>query len=118
MLVMQDGSTIELTPEASRRVVVALSDDPLLSPNEAAELLGVSRPMVVRWLREGVLPDHPVGSHHKLPLDAVLEFKAARSKAGTDAVRLAAAADSDPAAARRVALARAAALAQIAARDA
>jgi excisionase family DNA binding protein len=45
-----------------------------LSPEEAARQLGVSRPTVVRWIREGLLPDEPVGAHHRIPADAVDEL--------------------------------------------
>jgi excisionase family DNA binding protein len=46
----------------------------LVSPGQAAALLGVSRPTVVRWAAEGLLTDHQVGSHHRFDRDEVLSL--------------------------------------------
>lgn len=98
---------------------LVLADDEMLSPNEAAVLLGVSRPMVSRsrWLSEGQLPDVPVGSHHQIPRDAVLAFKQLRVEAARAEVAAVRGASTDPALARRTAAARAAAVLHVAERD-
>jgi excisionase family DNA binding protein len=46
-----------------------------VTPTRAAELLGVSRPHVRRLMDRGELPFRMVGSHHRLPLDAVEAFR-------------------------------------------
>ncbi|MFJ6553063.1 helix-turn-helix domain-containing protein [Streptomyces luteogriseus] len=50
-----------------------------LSTQEAANILGVSRMTVVRWLEEGRLSYERPGQHRKLRLRDVLEFKAGRT---------------------------------------
>lgn len=117
-LTMDNGATRLLTPEQVELVELALSDSDVFTPREAAQLLGVSRPMVSRWLRDGVLPDTPVGTHHKIPRNAVLALKAQRMARSAEASQLLDAAKTDSAAARQTAVSRAAALAQVAERDA
>lgn len=50
-----------------------------LSTQEAADLLNVSRPFLARLLRGNELPSHMVGSHRRVRLEDVLEFRARRS---------------------------------------
>ncbi|MCL2424543.1 MAG: helix-turn-helix domain-containing protein [Micrococcales bacterium] len=116
-VVFSDGSRADLTSEQAAMVMSVLSTPDLLSPNQAAELLGVSRPMVMRWIAEGVLPDVPTGTHHKVPRAQVLALRERRAEAGRSAVRTLREAAADPAAARTVALARAAAALKVTARD-
>jgi excisionase family DNA binding protein len=49
-----------------------------VTTQEAADLLGVSRPTVVRLLEAGVLPYEQPGSHRRLLLRDVLAFQASR----------------------------------------
>lgn len=49
-----------------------------LTTTVAAAELGVSRPTLMRMIREGKIPAHKVGSHHRLKLRDVLEFRRAR----------------------------------------
>lgn len=53
----------------------------MLSPEEAAAILGVSRPTVVRWAAAGELTDHPVGSHHRYPRSEVEQLRETRAAA-------------------------------------
>ena len=46
-----------------------------VSPEDAAVLLGVSRPTVMHRLRQGDLPHRMVGSHHKVRLADVLALR-------------------------------------------
>jgi excisionase family DNA binding protein len=46
-----------------------------LSTTEAAELLNVSRPYVIKLLNEGKLPFHTVGSHRRIRYDELMQYK-------------------------------------------
>lgn len=109
-IVWTDGSLRSLKPEEAERVELALLGEEHFTPAEAAKLLGVSRPMVSKWIRDGKLPDDPVGTHHRIPREAVFELKRQRIAAAKNAAeKLAAAEGGDAAAMRSVSLARAAA---------
>lgn len=104
-----NGKRCQLTPEQAAQVALVLHGDEMLTPADAATLLSVSRPMVVRWIHEGLLPDSPAGTHHRIPKSAVLQLREQRRQSGMRATALIAAAKSDPVAARKSAFARAAA---------
>jgi excisionase family DNA binding protein len=114
------GASVRLTERGAQLVahlLEALVDgrevtigetDKLLSPEEAASILGVSRPTVVKWLTEGRIADHPVGTQHRLVYGDVLRLlgqrRAIAELAREQAQRALAATDpgpSDPAAAAR-----------------
>lgn len=63
-----------------------------LTPNEAADVLNVSRPFVIKLLDDGTLPFRMVGSHRRIPYADVVAYKRdqrARSRtAMTELVRL------------------------------
>lgn len=82
----QDGSEVELTSQQAVLVELVLEDDETVSPEKAAALPGVSRPMVVRWINEGLLDDRRTGSHHKIPLTSVWALKSTGAHAGRAAV--------------------------------
>lgn len=113
-----DGHEVRLSSQQAEAIDVILREPETVSPREAAQLLGVSRPMVMRWIDEGLLADVPKGAHHRIPTDSVLELKASRAEAGRLAVAEVADASTNPAAARRVASARARAQARMAQRSA
>lgn len=46
-----------------------------VTPNRAAPILGLSRPLVVRRIASGDLPARKVGAHHRIRLDDLLAFK-------------------------------------------
>jgi excisionase family DNA binding protein len=89
-----DGGSVELDlpPEvlsALRTLLDRLANDEVLllnmetelSPEEAAKVLGVSRPMVYHRMDSGRLPFRPVGSHRRVLLKEVLalrDFEAGR----------------------------------------
>lgn len=49
-----------------------------LTTTVAAELLGISRPTLMKMIRSDEIPSHPVGSHRRLKHGDVLAFKRAR----------------------------------------
>jgi excisionase family DNA binding protein len=55
--------------------VALLSEDQEVTPNEAATLLGISRPLVVHRMDVGDLPFRYVGKHRRTRLKDVLALK-------------------------------------------
>ena len=66
---MQAGKAVSITPEHQQ-----------LTTQRAGNLLGVSRPFMVRLLEEGQLPFHMVGSHRRVYLKDLLAYKKRRDK--------------------------------------
>jgi excisionase family DNA binding protein len=86
-----DCTTIEL-PDALRVVlelasrelargnrVSLLPVERMLTTREAAELLNVSRPYLIRLLEAGRIPYEMVGTHRRISIEDVLRFRAERS---------------------------------------
>ena len=63
------GETVTLAP-LSRR----------LTTQEAADFLNVSRPHLIKLVNESVLPCEMTGTHRRLALKDLLEYKAKRSE--------------------------------------
>jgi len=55
--------------------VTLLAEDAEVSPEDAAAILGISRPLVRRRMDVGILPFRRVGAHRRLRLSDVLELK-------------------------------------------
>lgn len=55
--------------------VAVLSEDREVTPNEAAVILGISRPLVVHRMEVGDLPFRHVGKHRRARLKDVLALK-------------------------------------------
>jgi excisionase family DNA binding protein len=56
--------------------VTLLQEDAELSPEQAAKILGISRPLVVQRMTAGRLPFRYVGAHRRCRLGDVLRLKA------------------------------------------
>jgi len=55
--------------------IAVLAEDQELSPNDAADILGISRPLVVHRMDIGDLPFRYVGKHRRTKLKDVLTLK-------------------------------------------
>jgi excisionase family DNA binding protein len=63
----------KLVAEGHPFAVLAADDE--VSAQEAADFLRVSRPYVLNLLKKGVLPYRMVGSHHRIPVSALIVYK-------------------------------------------
>ncbi len=104
VLQLPDGSVVPL-PRALVEVLQASADEMAeghavtvlpsevsLTPAEAAELLGLSRPFVVRLLDDGEIPSErlPRSRHRRVQLSDVLAFQSQRERRRTGRQRIAA----------------------------
>jgi excisionase family DNA binding protein len=55
--------------------VAVLAEEQELTPNEAARILGISRPLVVHRMEVGELPFRYVGKHRRVKLKDVIALK-------------------------------------------
>ena len=101
-LQLPDGSTLPLSAAlvevlrasagelAEGHAVTVLPSEIALSPAEAAELLGLSRPFVARLLDQGDIPSErlPRSRHRRILLSDVLAFQAQRDRRRTGRQRV------------------------------
>lgn len=116
-----NGQSIELTSgmaaallqvaDAMRRglAVTVAPQDQRLTTQEAADMLGISRPTLVRMLEAGEIPFEKVRRHRRLFLTDVLEFRERQRRAANEALsdivadaQAVGAYDDDPTEARQV----------------
>ena len=64
-----------LEKAAASREVALLTGDAEISPEDAASILGVSRPLVRRRMDAGTLPFRRVGAHRRIRLADVLAIR-------------------------------------------
>jgi excisionase family DNA binding protein len=67
------GDMLQKIAEADQ--VALLAEDAEISPEDAAAILGISRPLVRRRMDAGLLPFRRVGAHRRLRLSDVLDLK-------------------------------------------
>lgn len=78
------AEVLEAAAEGERALVLRSPDD--LTTEQAAAVLGVSRPTVVRLIEAGKLPARMVGTHRRLSLGDVLAHREASAKRRSDAL--------------------------------
>jgi excisionase family DNA binding protein len=72
---LQAGKAISIVPEHQQ-----------LTTQRAADILGVSRPFLVGLLESGQIPFHMVGSHRRIYLRDLLDYKRQRDQARHEAI--------------------------------
>jgi excisionase family DNA binding protein len=77
--ILIDGARVEVPPEleaAVQRAYKGLFDLPTeMTTTQAAELLDVSRPFIIKLTRQGELPYRLVGKHRRIPTAALLAYR-------------------------------------------
>ena len=82
------GALLSLLSDLAEGRTVSIADaDEELTTREAAELLNVSRPHLTDLLKEGEIPSHKVGSHHRVYRRDVLAYKARRRRQSEEAMQ-------------------------------
>jgi len=69
---------------AKNEPVTIVPSDAEISTQQAAEILGVSRPHLVKLLEEGAIPFRKVGRHRRVRLDDVLAYQKKTRKEALD----------------------------------
>ena len=78
----------DVAREASRGYeVTVIAHDKLISTQDAADILGVSRPHLVKLLESGDMPFHLAGTHRRVRLEDVLAYKAERDGVRRESLR-------------------------------
>jgi excisionase family DNA binding protein len=60
------------------RAIVLIPENQQLTTQRAADLLGVSRPHLIKLLQRGALPYHKAGSHRRIHLKDLLTYQRIR----------------------------------------
>jgi excisionase family DNA binding protein len=68
---------------ANEGEAILVDEEEEITPEEAAPLLGMSRPMVIHRIKQGDLPLQMIGTHHKLKRSDVLAFREREEQART-----------------------------------
>lgn len=72
---LQQGDAVSVVPVAKD-----------LTTQQAAALLGISRPFLVKLLRDKAIPHHTAGTHRRVLLNDLLAYKERRDRARVDAI--------------------------------
>lgn len=72
---LQEGKVISLVPETQE-----------LTTQAAANILGVSRPHLIKLVESGELPFHKVGAHRRIRLKDLMEYQRLRDRGRREAL--------------------------------
>lgn len=73
---------------AKGNAVTILPVEAMLTTQEAADILNVSRPFVVELLKSGKIPYQRLGTHRRLRLADLMTFKHKADSVGNEALRM------------------------------
>jgi excisionase family DNA binding protein len=76
-----------LSKVAAGKKVVIVEEDDEVSPEKAAEFLHVSRPFLVKQLDAGEIPFHMVGTHRRILMSDIIEYKRKRKERTQELLR-------------------------------
>jgi excisionase family DNA binding protein len=69
-----------LTKAVDGKKIVIIEKDDEVSPEKAAEFLHISRPFLLKRLDAGEIPFHMVGSHRRILMSDLIEYKRNRKE--------------------------------------
>lgn len=72
---------------ARGRAVQVLGVNRELTTQQGAEILNVSRPFLIGLLEKGEIPHHKVGSHRRIPLGPLLDYRRRRDALRRNAIK-------------------------------
>jgi excisionase family DNA binding protein len=72
---------------ASGKRLRLVEEDEEVAPEKAAEFLQVSRPYLVRLLDNGEIPFHYVGTHRRITMSDLIEYKRRRKIKSKEALQ-------------------------------
>ena len=94
---LDDGSTITLPQHLSELMsfvlqgvtqgdlrIQSIPDE--LTTRTASEMLGISRPTLMKMVKNGEIPSHQVGSHHRFLFKDVADVRAKREEQRSEAL--------------------------------
>lgn len=98
LLIGNEGEVVELPRavlQVLKQVIYHMANDstvfivpmgPILTTQEAADILGVSRPYLIKLLEEGEIPFSTVGTHRRVHMRDVLAYQKRRKEEQEEAL--------------------------------
>lgn len=59
-----------------------LKEESELTPQQAADMLGISRPLFMNIIHSGIIPNHRVGSNYRVLLKDILAYQTEKARRG------------------------------------
>ena len=77
VLPFRPGATLAYLSLAAGRGVSIIPENAELTTVQAAEVLNVSRPFLIKLLEDGSIPHRKVGKHRRVRMEDIMSYKAA-----------------------------------------